>query len=78
MWDSVPLSSRWNAKVEFVRKVLGVDDKTRIEKNGNKLKLADLQGTDKALISYEPNAYTPALAIKVTGVGKIRKVGGDD
>ena len=58
--------------------VLGVDDKTRIEKSGNKAKLADLRATDKALIAYEPDAYTPALAIKVTGAGKIQKVGGDD
>jgi len=58
--------------------VVGVDDKTEIEKNGNKVKLADLKTSDKALIAYEPEAYTPALAIKVVGAGKIQKVGGDD
>jgi hypothetical protein len=58
--------------------VVGVDDKTNIEKAGGKVKLKDLQETDKALINYEPEAYTPALAIKVTGKGEIQKVGGDD
>ncbi len=58
--------------------VVGVDDKTNIEKSGNKVKLKDLQQTDKALINYEPEAYTPALAIKVIGKGEIQKVGGDD
>jgi hypothetical protein len=58
--------------------VVGVDDKTNIEKGGNKVKLRDLQETDKALINYEPEAYTPAVAIKVTGKGQIQKVGGDD
>jgi hypothetical protein len=58
--------------------VVGVDDKTSIEKAGNRVKLRDLQETDKALINYEPDAYTPALAIKVVGQGKIQKVGGDD
>jgi len=58
--------------------VVGVDEKTAIEKHGTKVKLADLKATDKALIAYEPDAYTPALAIKVVGVGKIQKVGGDD
>ena len=58
--------------------VVGVDDKTNIEKAGNRVKLKDLQETDKALINYEPEAYTPATAIKVTGQGKLQKVGGDD
>jgi hypothetical protein len=58
--------------------VVGVDDKTNIEKGGNKVKLRDLQEADKALINYQPEAYTPALAIKVTGKGQIQKVGGDD
>lgn len=58
--------------------VVGVDDKTNIEKNGNRVKLRDLQETDKALINYEPEAYTPALAIKVIGKGQLQKVGGDD
>jgi hypothetical protein len=58
--------------------VVGVDDKTNIEKGGSRVKLKDLQETDKALINYEPEAYTPATAIKVTGQGKLQKVGGDD
>ena len=58
--------------------VVGVDDKTNIEKAGNRVKLKDLQQSDKALINYEPEAYTPATAIKVTGQGKLQKVGGDD
>ena len=58
--------------------VVGVDDKTKIEKGGANVKLRDLQETDQALINYEPEAYTPAIAIKVTGKGEIKKVGGDD
>lgn len=58
--------------------VVGVDDKTNIEKAGNKVKLADLQEADKALINYEPEAYTPALAIKVVGKGTVQKIGGGD
>jgi hypothetical protein len=58
--------------------VVGVDDKTKIEKGGANVKLRDLEATDKALINYEPEAYTPAIAIKVTGKGTIQKVGGDD
>jgi len=58
--------------------VVGVDDKTKVEKGGSNVKLRDLQETDKGLINYEPEAYTPAVAIKVTGKGKIQKVGGDD
>jgi 3-oxoacyl-ACP reductase-like protein len=58
--------------------VVGVDDKTKIEKGGSNVKLRDLQEADQALINYEPDAYTPAIGIKVTGKGKIQKVGGDD
>lgn len=58
--------------------VVGVDDKTKIEKGGANVKLRDLQETDKALINYEPEAYTPAIAIKVIGKGEVKKVGGDD
>jgi len=58
--------------------VVGVDEKTKIEKGGGNVKLRDLQETDQALINYEPEAYTPALAIKVTGKGKVKKIGGDD
>ena len=58
--------------------VVGVDDKTKIEKGGANIKLRDLQETDKGLINYAPEAYTPAIAIKITGKGEIQKVGGDD
>jgi hypothetical protein len=58
--------------------VVGIDDKTNIEKGGSSVKLRDLQETDKALINYEPDAYTPARSVKVIGTGKIQKVGGDD
>ena len=58
--------------------VVGVDDKTKIEKGGTNVKLRDLQEADQAMINYEPDAYTPAIAIKVTGKGKLKKVGGDD
>jgi hypothetical protein len=58
--------------------VVGVDDKTKIEKGGADVKLRDLQATDKAMINYQPEAYTPAIAIKVVGKGEIKKVGGDD
>lgn len=58
--------------------VVGVDDKTKIEKGGANVKLGDLQRADKALINYVPEAYTPALGIKVVGKGEVKKVGGDD
>jgi len=58
--------------------VVGVDDKTKIEKSGANLKLSDLAVTDKGMINYEPDAYTPAIGIKITGKGEIKKVGGDD
>ena len=58
--------------------VVGVDDKTDIQKSGNRVKLRDLEATDKANIKYEPEAYTPAHSINVVGKGKIQKVGGDD
>jgi hypothetical protein len=58
--------------------VVGIDEKTDLEKDGQKVKLKDLQETDKAMIKYEPDAYTPAFAVKVVGKGEIQKVGGDD
>lgn len=58
--------------------VVGVDDKTDIEKEGQKVKLKDLQESDKAMIKYEPDAYTPAQAVKVIGKGELKKTGGDD
>jgi flagellar biosynthesis component FlhA len=58
--------------------VVGVDDKTKIEKGGNQVKLRDLQESDQALINYEPDAYTPANSVKVIGKGEVKKVGGED
>ncbi len=58
--------------------VVGVDDKTKIEKGGSNVKLRDLEVTDKGMINYDPDAYTPAIAIKITGKGEVQKVGGDD
>ena len=65
-------------KGKIREEVVGVDEKTKIEKGGSNVKLRDLQETDKALINYEPGAYTPAIAVKVTGKGKLKKTGGDD
>ena len=65
-------------KGKIREEVVGVDEKTKIEKGGSNVKLRDLQQADKALINYEPGAYTPAIAIKVTGKGKVKKTGGDD
>lgn len=58
--------------------VVGIDDKTDIEKEGTKIKLKDLQEADKVLISYEPDAYTPAATVKVVGKGEVKKTGGED
>ena len=65
-------------KGKIREEVVGVDEKTKIEKGGTNVKLRDLETTDQAMINYEPDAYTPAIAIKVTGKGQIKKVGGDD
>jgi len=58
--------------------VVGVDAKTKIEKGGANVKLSDLAVTDKGMINYEPNAYTPAIGIKITGKGVLKKAGGGD
>lgn len=58
--------------------VVGIDDKTEIDRDGTKIKLKDLQATDKVIINYEPEAYTAALSVKVVGKGEVQKVGGDD
>ena len=65
-------------KGKIREEVVGVDEKTKIEKGGANVKLSDLAATDKGMINYEPDAYTPALGIKITGKGEIQKVGGDD
>ena len=58
--------------------VVGIDDKTDIEREGAKIKLKDLQRSDQVLIKYEPEAYTPAVAVKVVGKGEVKKAGGED
>lgn len=65
-------------KGKIREEVVGVDEKTDIEKEGGKVKLKDLNVADKALIKYEPDAYMPAQSVKVVGKGEIQKVGGDD
>src|SRR4029077_14376851 len=65
-------------KGKIREEVVGIDEKTDIEKNGTKVKLKELQETDKAMINYEPDAHTPASSVKVIGKGEIQKVGGDD
>ena len=57
--------------------VVGVDDKTKIEKGGANVKLGSLEATDKGMINYEPDAYTPAIAIKITGKGGSSQDGQD-
>ena len=58
--------------------VVGIDEKTDIDRDGAKIKLNDLKETDKVTIKYEPDAYTPAVSVKVIGKGEIKKTGGDD
>ena len=58
--------------------VVGIDEKTDIDRDGTKIKLKELQETDKVMINYEPEAYTPALSVKVVGKGEVKKAGGDD
>ena len=65
-------------KGKIREEVVGVDDNTDIEKDGTKVKLKDLQQTDKAMIKYEPEAYMPAQSVKVTGKGEIQKVSSED
>lgn len=65
-------------KGKIREEVVGVDDKTDIEKDGAKVKLKDLQQTDKAMIKYEPDAYMPAQSVKVTGKGELQKISSDD
>ena len=65
-------------KGKMREEVVGVDEKTDIEKEGAKVKLKDLQEADKVMIQYEADAYTPAVSVKVIGKGEVKKVGGDD
>ncbi|MBI3060222.1 MAG: hypothetical protein HYY81_13130 [Deltaproteobacteria bacterium] len=72
------ITFQYERKEKVREEVVGVDDKTDIEKEGAKIKLKDLQEGDKVLIKYEPDAYTPALSLKVVGKGEVKKAGGGD
>jgi hypothetical protein len=65
-------------KGKIREEVVGIDENTDIEKDGAKVKLKDLQQTDKAMIKYEPEAYMPAQSVKVTGKGELQKVSSED
>lgn len=72
------ITFQFERKGKVRESVVGIDEKTDIEKEAAKLKLKDLQEGDKVLINYEPDAYTPALSVKVVGKGEVQKVGGGD
>ena len=72
------ITFQYERKGKTREEVVGIDAKTDIEKGGQKVKLKDLQETDKALIKYEPEAYTPAQAVKVIGKGQVKKSGGGE
>lgn len=69
---------QYERKGKIREEVVGIDDKTDIERETAKIKLKDLQEGDKVLINFEPDAYTPALSVKVVGKGEVQKVGGGD
>jgi len=68
----------YERKGKMREEVVGINEKTDIEKAGKKVKLKDLQELDKALIKYEPEAYMPAHSVKVIGKGQLKKKGGGD
>lgn len=72
------ITFQYDRKGKVREEVVGIDEKTDIEKEGAKLKLKDLQREDKVVIKYEPDAYTPALSVKVVGKGEVKKAGGGD
>lgn len=72
------ITFQYERKGKVREEVVGIDDKTDVEKEAVKLKLKDLQEGDKVLINYEPDAYTPALSVKVVGKGEVKKAGGGD
>ena len=72
------ITFQYERKGKVREEVVGIDDRTDIEKETAKLKLKDLQEGDKVLINYEPDAYTPALSVKVIGKGEVKKTGGGD
>ena len=69
---------QYERKEKIREEVVGIDDKTDIERDGTKIKLKDLQKSDKVIINYEPDAYTPAISVKVIGKGEVKKAGGED
>jgi len=72
------ITFQYERKGKVREEVVGIDEKTDIEKEGAKLKLKGLQKEDKVVIKYEPDAYTPALSVKVVGKGEVKKAGGGD
>ena len=72
------ITFQYERKGKVREEVVGIDDKTDIERDGSKIKLKDLQKEDKVVIKYEPDAYTPALSVKVIGKGEVQKAGGGD
>ena len=72
------ITFQYERKEKVREEVVGVDEKTDIEREGSKVKLKDLQEGDKVVINYEPEAYTPALSVKVVGKGEVKKAGGGD
>jgi hypothetical protein len=72
------ITFQYERKEKIREEVVGIDDKTDIEREGQKVKIRDLQEGDKAVINYEPEAYTPALSVIVIGKGEVKKAGGGD
>jgi len=72
------ITFQYERKEKVREEVVGIDDQTNIDKEGTKIKLKDLQEGDKVTITYEPDAYTPAIAVKVIGKGEVKKVGGGE
>jgi hypothetical protein len=72
------ITFQYQRKEKVREEVVGVDEKTDIEREGSKVKLKDLQEGDKVMIQYEPEAYTPAISVKVVGKGEVKKAGGGD
>lgn len=73
------ITFQYERKEKVREEVVGVADETDIQKGeGEKIKLKDLQEGDKVVIKYEPDAYTPAISVKVVGKGEVKKAGGGD
>lgn len=72
------ITFQYERKEKVREEVVGIDDKTDLERDGQKIKLKDLQPGDRVVIRYEPDAYTPAIAVKVVGKGEVKKRSGDD